>query len=108
MSPASPSQTNAAITPTTVRHLAQLARIDLGPEEVDSLTIDLSSIIASVTKVSEVATSDIPATSHPIPLHNVFRDDVIGETLTIEQTLSGAPESANNRFKVSAILEEEL
>ena len=49
----------------------------------------------------------MPATSHPIRLTNVFRADVVGETLTVEQALSGAPERDGDRFKVSAILGEE-
>ncbi|PJJ63555.1 Asp-tRNA(Asn)/Glu-tRNA(Gln) amidotransferase subunit GatC [Compostimonas suwonensis] len=105
------SQTSAhgssEITAEQVAHLAQLARIDLNAEEIASLTVELGQIVESVAKVSEVATDDVPATSHPIPLQNVFRPDVVGETLTIEQVLSGAPEQADNRFKVSAILGEE-
>ncbi len=95
------------ITPDVVTHLANLARIALTDEEVRSLTGELGAIIDSVAKVSEVATADVPATSHPIPLVNVYRDDVPGVTLTTEQALAGAPEHDGSRFKVSAILGEE-
>ena len=95
------------ITPDVVRHLGTLARIGLTEDEVQRLTGELGVIVDAVRKVSEVATPDIVATSHPIPLQNVFRDDVVGQTLTNEQALSGAPESADGRFKVSAILGEE-
>ena len=95
------------ITPETVRHLATLARIALTPEEVETLTGELGAIVDSVAKVSEVATPDVPATSHPIPLANIFRADVPGPTLTQEQALSGAPEHDGSRFIVSAILGEE-
>lgn len=95
------------ITPDVVRHLGNLARIGLTEDEVQRLTGELGVIVDAVRKVSEVATPDIVATSHPIPLQNVFRDDVVGQTLTNEQALSGAPESADGRFKVSAILGEE-
>jgi aspartyl-tRNA(Asn)/glutamyl-tRNA(Gln) amidotransferase subunit C len=95
------------ISPEQVAHLAHLARIELSPEEIESLTKDLVSIVDNVAKVTEVATPDVPATSHPIPLVNVFRPDVVGETLTQEQALRGAPEHAEGRFKVSAILGEE-
>jgi aspartyl-tRNA(Asn)/glutamyl-tRNA(Gln) amidotransferase subunit C len=60
-----------------------------------------------VASVSEVATADVPATSHPIPLENVFRPDVVGDVLTPEQALASAPEHDGTRFKVSAILGEE-
>lgn len=105
------SEINAApagqITPEVVAHLANLARIALTDDEIDKLTGELSAIVDSVAKVSEVATADVPATSHPIRLVNVFRDDVPGETLTTAQALAGAPEHDGSRFKVSAILGEE-
>lgn len=95
------------ITPDVVRHLAGLARIALTDEEIRTLTPQLDVIVESVAKVREVATSDVPATSHPIPLSNVFRPDVPGETLTPQEALAGAPEHDGSRFRVSAILGEE-
>ncbi|TBN57229.1 Asp-tRNA(Asn)/Glu-tRNA(Gln) amidotransferase subunit GatC [Glaciihabitans arcticus] len=95
------------ITTDVVAHLANLARIALTPEEIEKLTGELGAIVDAVATVSEVATADVPATSHPIPLTNVFRADVPGPTLTTEQALAGAPEHDGTRFKVSAILGEE-
>lgn len=95
------------ITTEQVAHLASLARIALTPDEIAKLTGELGVIIESVARVNEVATDDVPATSHPIPLSNVFRADVPGETLTTEQALSGAPDHDGSRFRVSAILGEE-
>lgn len=94
------------ITAEQVAHLASLARIDLSPEEITSLTADLGQIVDSVAKVIEVATPDVPATSHPMPLTNVFRDDVVVPSLTVEQALSGAPDHDGDKFRVPAILEE--
>jgi aspartyl-tRNA(Asn)/glutamyl-tRNA(Gln) amidotransferase subunit C len=106
-------ETPQAPTPTEqisreqVQHLAGLARIRLSDEEIDTLTAELGLIVESVAKVTAVATPDVPATSHPIPLVNVYRPDVPGETLTTAQALAGAPEHDGSRFKVSAILGEE-
>ena len=80
------------ITPDLVRHLGVLARIALSDEEVERLTGQLSAIVDNVAKVSEVATPDVPATSHPIPLENVFRSDVVGQMLTVEQVLQNDAE----------------
>ena len=96
-----------AITTDVVAHLAELARIALTDDEIQKLTGELGAIVDAVAKVSEVATADVVATSHPIRLVNVFRPDVAGPTLTTEQALSGAPEHDGSRFKVSAILGEE-
>jgi aspartyl-tRNA(Asn)/glutamyl-tRNA(Gln) amidotransferase subunit C len=95
------------ITNDVVAHLANLSRIALTADEIDKLTGELGVILDAINKVQEVATADVPATSHPIPLVNVFRPDVIGDTLSAEEALSGAPEHDGSRFKVSAILGEE-
>lgn len=95
------------ITPDLVRHLGVLARIQLSDEEVDRLTGQLSVIVDNIAKVSEVATPDVPATSHPIPLENVFRSDEPGDVLSVEQVLQNAPDAADGRFRVTAILGEE-
>lgn len=96
----------SAINRTDVAHLARLAHIDMSNEELDRMAGELAVIVDSVKAVSEAAGDDVPATSHPIPLTNVFREDVVGETLTNEEALSGAPDSAEGRFKVPAILDE--
>jgi len=93
------------ISAEQVAHLANLARTE---EEIEHLTAELGQIMQAVEKVNEVATPDVPPTSHPIPMQNVFRDDVVGDNvLTVEQALSGAPEATDSRFVVSAILGEE-
>jgi len=95
------------ITPDLVRHLAGLARIDLTEDEVVRFTEQLSVIVDSVAKISNIIDESTPATSHPIPLTNVFREDVVLPSLSQEQALSGAPDQAQGRFRVSAILDEE-
>jgi aspartyl-tRNA(Asn)/glutamyl-tRNA(Gln) amidotransferase subunit C len=95
------------ISAEQVAHLAALARIDLSTEEITSLTAELGQIVDAVARVSEVATAEVPATSHPMPLTNVFRDDTPRPSLSVEQALSGAPERSGDKFKVSAILDAE-
>jgi aspartyl-tRNA(Asn)/glutamyl-tRNA(Gln) amidotransferase subunit C len=95
------------ITPDLVRHLAGLARILVSDEEVEQFTKQLGLIADSVATVSKAIDADTPATSHPIPMANVFREDVVESSLTQEQALSGAPDSFDGRFKVNAILDEE-
>jgi aspartyl-tRNA(Asn)/glutamyl-tRNA(Gln) amidotransferase subunit C len=96
-----------AITPDEVAHLAVLARLDLPPEHLARLAVELDVILASVAEVSEVATADIPPTSHPLPLTNVARPDLIQPSLTVEQALMAAPAVESDRFRVPRILDEE-
>ncbi|MBD8024508.1 MULTISPECIES: Asp-tRNA(Asn)/Glu-tRNA(Gln) amidotransferase subunit GatC [Microbacterium] len=95
------------ITPDLVRHLGVLARIQLSDEEVERLTGQLDVIVDNIAKVSEVATPEVAATSHPIPLENIFRPDVVGDQLTPAEVLQNAPDAADGRFRVTAILGEE-
>lgn len=97
----------SAISREEVARLANLARIDLTDAELDRLAGELDVIVDAVASVSEVATADVPATSHPLPLTNVFREDVPQETLPIEDVLAGAPASEDGHFVVPQILEED-
>ncbi|CAB4690172.1 unannotated protein [freshwater metagenome] len=90
-----------------VAHLAQLARIELEATEIDHLAGQLEVILGAVARVQEVAGADVAPTSHPLPLKNVFRPDVIRPSLTPEEALSGAPASEEQRFRVPQILGEE-
>src|SRR3954451_14291870 len=97
----------AAISRDEVAHLADVSRIDLSQAELDGLAPQLSVTLESVPSINGVASDDIPPTSHALPLTNVFRDDVVSPCLTAEEALSGAPEVAQQRFKVPRILGDE-
>ncbi|MFM1789191.1 MAG: hypothetical protein RLZZ12_540 [Actinomycetota bacterium] len=90
-----------------VANLARLARIEMTDEELDHLSNELSVILDAVARVQEVAGEDVPPTSHPLPITNVFRSDENRPSLTPEQALSGAPAQEEQRFKVPQILGEE-
>jgi aspartyl-tRNA(Asn)/glutamyl-tRNA(Gln) amidotransferase subunit C len=90
-----------------VRHLADLARIDLSDAELDHLAPQLNVILEAVASIQGVAGDDVVPTSHPIPMTNVFREDVVTPSLTAEQALSGAPAVEEQRFSVPRILGEE-
>lgn len=87
--------------------MAALARIDLTPEAVDRLAGELDVIVNAIADISAVATPDVPATSHPLPLVNVFREDVPEPPLTQDQVLAAAPAQEDGRFLVPQILGEE-
>ncbi|MGP7961158.1 Asp-tRNA(Asn)/Glu-tRNA(Gln) amidotransferase subunit GatC [Sanguibacter sp. A247] len=97
----------SSISRDEVSRVAALARIDLTPDQVDRFAADLDVIVDAIAQVSEVATADVPATSHPLPLTNVMRADTPVAPLTQEQALSGAPAQEDGRFLVPQILGEE-
>lgn len=97
----------ASLDRAEVARLAALARIDLGESDLDRLSGQISAIIDAVAKVQEVATPDVSATSHPIPMTNVFRPDVVRPSLSQADALAAAPEAEDGRFRVPQILGEE-
>ena len=98
-----------ALTPDDVARLAGLARIDLTPEELQRLAGELDAVVAAVASVSSVVAGRdaLPATSHPLPLADVYREDVVAPTLDVDEVLAGAPAAAEGRFLVPQILEED-
>lgn len=97
----------STISSAEVARVAALARIALTEEEIERFAQELGVIADSVAKVSEVATPDVPATSHPIPLTNVLRADVIAPTLDRDEVLAMAPAHEDGQFLVPQILEED-
>jgi len=97
----------ASITREEVEHLARLARLQLSEAELDHYAGQLDVILQSVARVTEVADADIPPTSHPVPMVNVFRDDVVRPGLDRDAVAAGAPAWEDDRFRVPRILDEE-
>ncbi|PID96965.1 MAG: Asp-tRNA(Asn)/Glu-tRNA(Gln) amidotransferase GatCAB subunit C [Actinomycetales bacterium] len=90
-----------------VAHLAKLARIELTDVELDRFLGELSVILDSVALVQQAPTEGVEPMSHPMPLTNVSRPDVVTPGLTAEQALAGAPVGEEGRFMVPRILDEE-
>jgi aspartyl-tRNA(Asn)/glutamyl-tRNA(Gln) amidotransferase subunit C len=97
----------AAISREEVAHLARLSRLAVTEQELDRFAGQLDVILQSVARIGDVAADDIPPTSHSVPLTNIYRDDVVQPSLTQDEALSGAPDSAEGRFRVPRILDEE-
>ena len=95
------------ISEQEVARVAGLARIALTEEEITQFAGELNVIVDAVKQVSEVVDESIPATSHPIPLENVFREDVPVPPVNRDDVLAGAPASEDGKFLVPQILGED-
>ena len=101
---------SSALSREDVAHLASLARISLSEDELDRLGAELPAIldhVAAVQGVVESAGEDVAPMSHPVPVANVMREDVVRPGLTPDEALSGAPASEEQRFLVPKIRGEE-
>jgi aspartyl-tRNA(Asn)/glutamyl-tRNA(Gln) amidotransferase subunit C len=95
------------LTAKDVARLGELARIRLTDEELAHLAPQLDVILSAVARVQEVATADVPPTSHALDLTNVFREDVVTPSLPREAVLAAAPAVEDDRFRVPRILGED-
>ena len=88
------------ITREQVLHVAKLARLDLRDDEVDRLTRELGAILEAVSKVSELDLADVPPTSHPLDLVNVWAEDEPHASLSVDEALANAPAREGDLFRV--------
>jgi aspartyl-tRNA(Asn)/glutamyl-tRNA(Gln) amidotransferase subunit C len=90
-----------------VRHIAHLARLNPTDDEVRLFSGQLSAILGYVARLSEVDTSEVPPTAHPLPISNVLREDAPGECLGQQAALAGAPAQDGAFFLVPKVLEQD-
>jgi aspartyl-tRNA(Asn)/glutamyl-tRNA(Gln) amidotransferase subunit C len=95
------------ISRADVAHLGRLARLELTDDELDHYSTQLDVILHAVARISEVAADDIPPTSHPVPMQNVFRPDVVVPGVDRDEVFASAPAHEDDRFRVPRILDEE-
>ena len=89
-----------AITRDEVLHVARLARLALSEAEIERLTEQLGAILDAVGKVSELDLTDVPPTSHPLDLVNVWAEDEPRPSLALDDVFANAPERDGDLFRV--------
>ncbi|MGZ4389002.1 MAG: Asp-tRNA(Asn)/Glu-tRNA(Gln) amidotransferase subunit GatC [Gaiellaceae bacterium] len=89
-----------AISRDDVLHVARLARLELSDAEVARFQEQLSAILEAVSKVQELELADVPPTSHPLDVVNVWRDDEPRPSLPVEEALANAPGRRGDLFEV--------
>jgi aspartyl-tRNA(Asn)/glutamyl-tRNA(Gln) amidotransferase subunit C len=94
-----------AITKDTVKYVAQLARIELKAKELEELAGQLQEIINFIDKLKKIEIKNIPATSHILPISNVFREDKPQESLAEDKALKDSPQREGDFFGVPKVIE---
>ncbi len=88
-----------------VAKVALLARLRISPDELETFTGQLSSIVEFVAQLQELPTAEVEPLAHGVEVRNVFRDDVRGPSLPREAALANAPKRNPESFLVPAVLE---
>ncbi|OGY87721.1 MAG: hypothetical protein A2233_02120 [Candidatus Kerfeldbacteria bacterium RIFOXYA2_FULL_38_24] len=91
-----------------IAKLSRLSKISLKEEEIDSLSKDLSNILAYIEQLNEVATENIVPTQQVTGLVNVLRTDIADYTFEKSDMVSTMPEvDENGALKVRAVFTED-
>jgi aspartyl-tRNA(Asn)/glutamyl-tRNA(Gln) amidotransferase subunit C len=94
-----------ALTIDEVRHIAQLARLDLTSEEEERYTQQLSAILDYAARLQAVDTSAIPPTATVLPLNAPLRPDIVRPCPPRDRILENAPEAEEGMFRVPPVLD---
>jgi aspartyl-tRNA(Asn)/glutamyl-tRNA(Gln) amidotransferase subunit C len=92
------------ITTEDVAHVADLARLRLRPDELETFTAQLAAVLDHARDVEALDTAGVEPTSHPLPMVNVLREDTPEPSLDRAEVLAQAPAVEAGRFRVPRIL----
>jgi aspartyl-tRNA(Asn)/glutamyl-tRNA(Gln) amidotransferase subunit C len=92
-----------AISREEVLHVARLARLALTEEEIARLIEELGAILDAVGVVSELDLADVPPTSHPLDLVNVWDEDEPRQSLSLDDAFANAPDRVGDHFRVPPV-----
>jgi aspartyl-tRNA(Asn)/glutamyl-tRNA(Gln) amidotransferase subunit C len=96
------------ITEADVEKVAQLAHMEITPDELKMFAPQMADIVAYVEKLNEVATGDVrPALGGLTPegeATDSARDDAALESLGQKKALGEAPDPASGHFRVPKVL----
>ena len=103
----------ATVTIEDVQHVADLASLELTPQELPHMAKDLNAVLGYIAQLSELNTDDIPAMAQPSEVLGLAAAQH-GETLRPDEVLPStdraevmreAPETDGRFFKVPKVIE---
>lgn len=101
-----PLEQYVSLTLADVEKIAQLARLELSPEESILYRDQLSAILKYAEMLNELDLTGISPTVHAVNRKNVLRDDLIAPSLPVDEVLFNAPRQARNQFLIQSVLDE--
>jgi len=93
------------ITTEEILHVADLARLDMDPQNIEVLAGQIGKILEYVDMLGRVNTEGVKPTTHAIFLTNAFREDAETVHLDREKVLANAPDIQNGNFVVPRVIE---
>ena len=88
-----------------VRHVARLARLALGDDEIAKMVPELNNILNWVEQLAEVDTDGVEPLTAVIENHLRLRDDVVNDGNVRDDILKNAPDAQHGFFAVPKVIE---
>ena len=88
------------ISDADMTHLKNLARLSIDDGETIALKDDLNKILEAFEQLKELDTDGVEELVRPVPLHSVFREDVVKPSLPHKEAMQLATEEEDGFFKV--------
>ncbi|RDB04544.1 Asp-tRNA(Asn)/Glu-tRNA(Gln) amidotransferase subunit GatC [Runella aurantiaca] len=93
------------IDKATLHKIANLARLEITPEEEAPLLQSLENVLSWMEHLNELDTDNVAPLTHISSEINVMREDVVGDHLPREQGLYNAPSQDGTYFRVPKVIE---
>lgn len=93
-----------SLSESEVRHVALLARLALSDDQVQTLRIELNSILGHIDAIQQLDLADVEPTAHAVPVVNAVRADEPRPCLPRELALRNAPEAEDGAFVIPQIV----
>ena len=94
-----------ALTEEQIGHVAMLARLGLSADEREKYRLQLDAILEHIDRLQKIDTSHLPETAQVGELFNVWREDVVVDSLPVAKAMQNAPRRSGDQFQVGAIQE---
>ena len=88
----------------TVEYVAELARLKFTEEEISQFAEQFQNILSYIQTIEELDLEGIEPLTHILQSENVFREDVVKPSLSLEDALLNAPKRNESFFKVPKVL----
>ena len=83
-----------------VLHVARLARLAVGEDELEPMARELSAVLDHIAKMDELDLADVAPTSHVVDVTGALRPDEPRPSLPREVVLAQAPAVSDGGFLV--------
>ena len=92
------------ISSSDVHKIAQLARLELPDDQIETYTAQLEEILSYIDHLQAVDTQNVPPTTRAVEVINAMREDIVDVNCAREDILNQAPHREGDFFRVPKIL----